>query len=113
MGDASEHLDLSALAELKSIMGDEYSLLVETFVNDSTQRLKTIGEAVASGDPESIRSSTHSFKGSAANMGARRLSLICKTLEDLAATGEVNGCEQLLGEMHAEYLMVSRALVEV
>jgi HPt (histidine-containing phosphotransfer) domain-containing protein len=94
-------------------MGDEYNLLVETFVNDSSQRLKTIAEAVASGDPEAIRRSTHSFKGSAANMGAIRLSQICKTLEELGASGEVNGTEQLLADLQQEYLMVASALAEV
>ena len=112
MADATAHLDLDALKELKTIMGDEYSLLLETFLNDSVQRIRTIAEAVAAQDPIAIRRAAHSFKGSAGNMGALRLALICKSLEEIGANGDIQGASSLLEDMHNEYRLVSQALSE-
>jgi HPt (histidine-containing phosphotransfer) domain-containing protein len=112
MTDATEHLDLDTLKELKIIMGDEYSLLLETFINDSVIRIKTVAEAVAAQDPDTIRRAAHSLKGSAGNMGAVKLSLICKSLEELGASGSVQGASLLLEEMQNEYLLVSQTLSE-
>ena len=110
MADASAHLDLDALNELKQIMGEEYALLMETFVNDSTMRLKAIKAAVAARDADAIRRSAHSFKGSAANMGAFRLTQLCKSLEELGASGGADGSDSLLKEMQLEYQQVALAL---
>ena len=110
MTDATEHLDLDTIKELKIIMGDEYSLLLETFINDSVIRINTVAEAVAAQNPDAIRRTAHSLKGSAGNMGAVRLSLICKSLEELGASGIVQGASLLLEEMQNEYQLVSRAL---
>jgi HPt (histidine-containing phosphotransfer) domain-containing protein len=112
MTDASEHLDLDTLKELKVIMGDEYSLLLETFINDSVVRIKTIAQAVAAQDPDAICRTAHSLKGSAGNMGAVRLSHICKALEELGASGSVQGASVLLEDMQNEYQLVSLALSE-
>lgn len=112
MVNAGEHLDLAALTELKNIMGDEYSLLVETFLNDSSQRLKIIAEAVKAGDPDAIRRGAHSFKGSAGNMGAVKLTLICKALEELGINGLVQGTDRLVEELENEYQQVSQALLD-
>lgn len=112
MADATEHLNLDTLKELKIIMGDEYSLLLETFINDSVIRIKTVAEAVAAQDPDAIRRAAHSLKGSAGNMGAVSLSLICKSLEELGASGSVQGASVLLEEMQNEYLLVSQTLSE-
>jgi HPt (histidine-containing phosphotransfer) domain-containing protein len=111
MTDATEHLDLDTIKELKIIMGDEYSLLLETFINDSVIRINTVAEAVAAQDPDAIRRAAHGLKGSAGNMGAVRLSLICKSLEELGASGIV-GAKLLLEELQNEYQLVSLALSE-
>lgn len=112
MTGAGEHLDLDILKELKTIMGDEYPLLLETFINDSVARIATVADAVAAGDPDAIRRTAHSLKGSAGNLGATRLSLICKSLEELGATGAVEGAQLLLEDLQNEYQQVSHALAK-
>ena len=107
----SLHLDLDALKELKQVMGNEFSLLIETFTGDSAVRIETIKQAVASGEPEAIRRAAHSFKGSAGNMGATTLTNLCRSLEEKGCNGEIVGCEQLLDQLVEEYQQVRSVLV--
>lgn len=104
------HLDKDALEELKRLMGDEFSLLIDTFESDSTLRIEAIAEAVASGQADDIRRAAHSFKGSAGNMGAVTLAEQCRRLEDLANSGSAEGTDKLLQQITAEYAEVKAAL---
>lgn len=113
MTDVGRHLDMEALAQLKSIMGDEFSMLIETFGNDSVVRIECIRDAIASGDPEEIRRAAHSFKGSASNMGAPVLTGLCRDLEDLGHNGETAGSEELLAQIEAEFAQVRQALANL
>ncbi len=109
----SVHLDLAALDELKSIMEDDFSLLVDTFVNDSLYRIETITEAINAGDPQAVWRACHSFKGSAANMAAPALAVLCRQLEDLGRSESLSGARHLLEQLTAEYQQVSRRLAEL
>lgn len=106
----NEHLDLAALQELKAVMGDEFSLLVETFENDSVLRIDAMTVAVNSGEPEAIRRAAHNFKGSASNMAAPALAELCRAMEELGRNGRSDGSEQLLQQVIQEFAKVKQAL---
>lgn len=108
-----QHLDLQVVKELKDVMGDEFSLLVDTFVNDSALRIAAINEAVSSGSTDSIRRAAHSFKGSASNMGAVHLANLCGFMEERGRTGEIEGIEQLAQDISSTYRDVQQALEKV
>ncbi|TGG95972.1 Hpt domain-containing protein [Natronospirillum operosum] len=79
-------LDAAVLAELQLIMGDDFALLLQTFSDDSVQRLQAL-EATRE-DVDALRRAAHSFKGSASNVGAVALARSCLELE--------NYCQQCL-----------------
>ncbi|MGK0500572.1 MAG: chemotaxis protein histidine kinase CheA [Oceanicoccus sp.] len=110
MVDVAQHLDMDALSELKMLMGDEFPLLVETFSNDSIVRIEAIKEAVATAKCEDIRRAAHSFKGSAGNMAALKLTELCHSLEELAHAGVTDGCDTLRQGIEQEYDHVKAAL---
>ncbi len=110
MTQSKQHLDFDTLNELKVVMGDEFSLLIDTFKNDSIVRVQAIKDAVASVDPEEIRRAAHSFKGSASNMGATELTRLCRELEDLGRSGQVEGSQNLLEQITTEYECVESLL---
>lgn len=113
MSNPVQHLDTTALSELKQIMGDEFSTLVTTFENDSVIRIQAIKDAVALGDPEEIRRAAHSFKGSASNMGATHLTELCRSLEERGHNGTTEGCDMLTEQIMAEYKQVEAALASL
>ena len=110
MAGAGQHVDEVALSELKKIMGDEFSTLVETFETDSVVRIEAITQAVTSAEPEEIRRAAHSFKGSAGNMGATTLTELCRTMEERGHQGTAEGCVELLEQIVEEYAHVREAL---
>jgi HPt (histidine-containing phosphotransfer) domain-containing protein len=55
--------------------------LLSLFVRDTRIRLQGIREALTSADAEARRQAAHALKGSAGNMGARRVALFAARLE--------------------------------
>lgn len=76
----TQPVDAAVLATLKDIMGNDYSLLVDTYLGDSEHRLAQI-HSLPNG--RSLREAAHSFKGSSSNMGAVCLAAYCGQLEHL------------------------------
>lgn len=108
MSEAS--LSLEALEELKDIMGDEFSLLIETFLNDSITRVDALSTAIATDDAETVRSSAHSFKGSSSNICALQLTELCRQMEAMGKDGNLSAAGELLEQIKAEFAAVQAAL---
>ena len=102
----TQHLDGEILEELRMVMGNEFSALLQTFINDSSQRVAAIQREIAAQDVVGLRAAAHSFKGSSSNMGARYLAQLCKEIEELALAGEISTCAPLLQELTNEFTAV-------
>lgn len=100
---ATAHLDRDILDELRMIMGTEFAGLLNTFLQDSAQRVAAIERELAARNATGLRAAAHSFKGSSSNMGARQLAQLCKQVEDLAVTGDVDSCAPLVAELAMEF----------
>ena len=86
---ADERLDSAVLATLQDVMEAEYPVLLDTFLIDSQDRLRTIQDALAQGEGEALRRAAHS------NLGALRLAELCFELEEIARQGALEqaaGC---------------------
>lgn len=105
---AAQHLDQDILDELRIVMGNEFSALLQTFVQDSKQRVLAIQRELTAQDAVGLRAAAHSFKGSSSNMGARQLAQLCKQIEESALAGDVLACEPLLRELETEYRAVQQ-----
>lgn len=106
----SIHVDTSVLNALQDVMEDEYPTLLDVFLKDSEQRVVQLRRVIDSPalDLQALSLDAHSFKGSTANMGALQLSELCRQLEDLTRLGKREGIEQLIDDIHDEYLTVRR-----
>lgn len=83
-------VDEATVAELKAIMGNDFSLLVDTFERDSRHRLDLLRSALGTGDAEAFRQAAHSFKGSAGNLGAGGVARLCQALEGMGKDGDLS-----------------------
>lgn len=97
-----DHLDVTILGELQSLLEDDFPDLIETFLTDARVRVRELVRTVNSGVPEDIRQSAHSFKGSTLNVGAKQLSDLCRELEDLARSGRTQGSRGLVDRIEIE-----------
>lgn len=107
-----KHLDLSIIEDLKEVMEDEYVTLLNTYIDDSIQRIELIRAAVASGIGDQVRDAAHALKGSSSNIGAAQLSQLCKKLEDCGRNEELDSADDLLPAIVAERDLVEQLLRE-
>lgn len=108
----SDHLDEATLTELESLLEDDFIDLVETFLSDSQHRFDDLTQTVNSTVAEDIRRAAHSFKGSSLNVGAIRLSSLCKALEDQAREGRVAQARDYLDRIQDEMAVVDQLFRE-
>jgi HPt (histidine-containing phosphotransfer) domain-containing protein len=100
------HLDPAVITALRDIMGEDYPLLVDTYLKDSQERLTRLLQAV---DPQAVRDGAHSFKGSSSNMGAALLAQLCCDLEHLPLDAPVPEVSALLEQISTEFIRVREA----
>ncbi|MGO9876847.1 MAG: response regulator [Acidimicrobiia bacterium] len=104
----------TVLRELDAGDGELLSMLVNEYLNDGTQLLATLREALAEGDPHILERTAHTLKGSSANLGAVRLAEICGRLEALGRAGALGTAPRLVDDADAAFAQVRAALaVEV
>ena len=109
-----ELLDRSVISGLKELrepgQPDPLRELIDLFLKDVQPRLSSMAEAAASGDLTKLAAGAHSLKGSASNLGARRLSALCATLEKQAKAGDALKVGPTLADVTAEFSKVRELL---
>lgn len=105
----SELLDSEMLNELKEIMEDDFSSLLETFLVESEKQYKAVQAAWQNQNMDELRRAAHTLKGSCGNIGAMPLRDICEGLEHDARDAQTDripdllaNTEQQLSEVHQE-----------
>ncbi|HZE05791.1 MAG TPA: response regulator, partial [Solirubrobacteraceae bacterium] len=63
------------------------SMLISMFIEQASERLPVLLTAIESGDGDTLRAVAHGLKGSAATVGAGKMSELSRRLCDLAQTG--------------------------
>lgn len=103
---SESHLDQSVLVSLQDVMGEEYPVLLDTFMVDSDERVRCIHQALSAQDPQALRLAAHSFKGSCSNMGAPLLARLCKDLEEEARRERLDDAPELVEQIEREFAIV-------
>ena len=84
---SDEIVDMSVLAEFKTLMGDEgenaVKELVKLYLEDAAKLISTLGQAIKEEDVEVIRRSAHTLKGNSSQLGVKKIAILCKNIEDL------------------------------
>lgn len=105
-----QHVDISALQDLKEIMESEFETLINTFVADSTAKVGELAAAIGSRDADSLRKVAHSLKGSSSNICAGELSELARQLEFLGKNGTTDGADAILEQLKSEFELVKSIL---
>lgn|SRR5687768_16397767 len=101
-----EHLDYDTLNTLKQVMEDDFALLIDTFVQDSNDRIQTLQNVIKGTEADLIRRAAHSFKGSSSNIGAPHLASLCSALEKKALANNLDGLAEDLHAIEQEFVRV-------
>jgi PAS domain S-box-containing protein len=107
-------LDLRVISGLRELrepgQPDPLRELGELFLKDARPRLERMESALAAGEAPVLATAAHTLKGSASNLGARRLAGLCATLEKQARAGDLSEAASLLLDVKGEFLQVEAAL---
>jgi len=69
-----------------------------------------MSQALATSDLAKLAAASHTLKGSASNLGARRLAQLCASLEKQARAGQPQKAARTLAEVHNEFARVRELL---
>ncbi|MCK5881542.1 MAG: Hpt domain-containing protein [Sinobacterium sp.] len=106
-------VDESSITQLKELMGDDFSLLVSTFIKDSNLKIDTMRTTIFEQDADNLRMAAHGLKGSALNLSAAKLTELCRELESLGKEGSFINATQLVDAIEQEYKAVTGYLVSI
>jgi PAS domain S-box-containing protein len=85
-----EVLDTTVFQQFLAVMGDDQPdvprEMIDMFVADADELLRTMQDAIANNQPEERQRAVHSLKSNAAQIGALRLATLCKELEQMTNT---------------------------
>jgi len=88
--------------------------IIELYQQNSPALLRSIRDAVSSGDNVLLQQSAHSLKSASANLGAVKLAALCKELEDFGYRQKSEAAKDLLAGLEESFQEVLDAfLVEL
>ncbi|MFN2359506.1 MAG: Hpt domain-containing protein [Marinobacter sp.] len=100
------HLDQEALAELQDVMEDEFDILINTYINDSSDRIAHLRSALEQEDADRFSKSAHSFKGSCINIGAPKLGELCSEAEKAGRDKRLGEAAAMVDAIENEFRQV-------
>jgi CheY-like chemotaxis protein/HPt (histidine-containing phosphotransfer) domain-containing protein len=102
-----EVLDRTVINGLKELrepgQPDPLRELIDLFFKDAHPRLQIMEDATNVRDFPKLAAASHTLKGSASNLGARRLSALCATLEKQAKRGDAIKTTKTLADVKTEF----------
>ncbi len=110
-----EILDRAVIAGLRELrepgQPDPLAELIELFLKDARPRLEKMAAALGEKDVSTLAAAAHTLKGSASNLGARRLAGLCANLEKQAKAGELQEAADILLDVKSEFRRVEETLI--
>lgn len=107
-------LDKDVLASLRELGGDDdpglFNELVNMFLLDTPERMRTLSDALDKGDPTELERAAHALKSSAANLGAPGLSRLFREIETAGREKDLARAAPLVAQMKPEFEKVQVAL---
>jgi two-component system sensor histidine kinase/response regulator len=102
---ADLRFDPAVLRRLADVGGGRelLSRVVDKYLSSSARLLSALRDAVAVSDPEALGAAAHTLKSSSAQVGAVRLSSLCKELEALGRSGSMEGAAARTDEIAGEF----------
>lgn len=88
--------------QLRDITLDDTGLMQEilaALVDDTSQQIALLGEAIRAHDTERCKRLAHYSKGACANVGAVRAAALLKRIETRASAGEFQECGEALSAL--------------
>ncbi len=108
--DVPPTIDASVHDGLRDLMGDEFAVLIDAYLEDTALFVQQMQDACARGDMDAMQIPAHSMKSSSANIGALGLATIARELEAQIRSDNAAQVEGQVAALVEEFERVSREL---
>src|SRR4029078_262108 len=96
-------LDDGALGSLRDLGGDAFlGEVIDAFLADARQLIRTLRRSLDEQSTEELRRAAHTLKSNGATLGAQEFAELCRTLEQRAKSGELDGDSELVTRVEQE-----------
>src|SRR5215469_1027030 len=97
---------------LERLGGDENLLqeVLEIFLEQTPKLLKTLRDALARGEAETVERTAHSMKGELGYLGAKEVSQKARQLEELGRGRNLEGAAQVFASFEADIIAIAEAI---
>jgi HPt (histidine-containing phosphotransfer) domain-containing protein len=82
---------------------DVLTEVLRLFLREVPLRMDRLRNAWAAGNIEGVYRAAHSLKGSAGNIGAQRLLVVCRQLDEMGRAGDLTESAPLVAALELEY----------
>lgn len=96
------HINTAQFEELRDLLEEDFTDLIQTYINDSETRLSEMQSAIKNDDNRLGFEAAHSLKGASSNLGAVHLSELCYQLQEICRGNQISRHQQLIDEIIAE-----------
>ncbi len=107
-------LNQSALDQIRVLRSpgrpDPLVKVLKLYLTSSADLMEKLRSAVGNKDADGIRRAAHALKSSSGNVGAARLSAVCKELERIGREGQTDSTPALLVQAESEFKRAIKAL---
>ena len=98
------NLDDGALQNLRDLGGADFlAEVIDAFLADAPELIATLRRSLDEQGTEELRRAAHTLKSNGATLGAGEFAELCRTLEQRARAGELDGASQLVEQIEQEY----------
>jgi two-component system, sensor histidine kinase and response regulator len=109
----SDVIDVAVLDTLRASRPDLLARLIKTYLGYAPEALKELVGAFERKDFETLSRVAHSLKSSSANLGANRLSDLCRSLEAAGKGHDHDHCATLVTDIQTNFAQVQQTLNEI
>lgn len=96
-------VDQKVLDELREVMDDDFIEIIDLYLNNVPSQILNIKAAAEKKDAGEISCGAHNLKSTSGNIGAMTVFTLCKTLEGDACKGKIEGCQETIKDIEAEF----------
>jgi CheY-like chemotaxis protein len=105
------NLDDGALRNLRDLGGEDFLReVIDAFLADAPELMATLRRSLDEQSAEELRRTAHTLKSNGATLGAEQFAELCRTLEQRAKAGELDGTSELVDRIEQGYPPLAKAL---
>ena len=113
---SANSIDVAKLKEYFPYEGEDVRMIMELaqeFLDDTKRRLKSLEEAYMRADAPALVEGAHSIKGASLTFGAVAFSQMCKDLETMGKSGNLENTGEKMEEINTEFNKMRRELIQI